>query len=403
MVLNNIDYHICDTCNLKCVSCNHFSPLADSPNLKTVNDAERDFDVLGRFSDKFNTLTILGGEALLNNETKEILELASTRFPNRVKLITNGLLIYRLHELKDTIRENQIQLVVTEYPFKDGWKEHYGMIRWEFPEATFYDFRVEHGFLKNHLSKERTGLSDDSLMRCDKRLKCCNYVDGRLYICHYAAFLPFLNRVADTEYGNDDAFIDLRVCTDDEFDAFFENAVPDICRHCLYVTKTYEEHEKQPWRRSELDPSEWISETPIYKEYMDTSDTAVVNGKRCSRRDLLSKIREAISRKGKCQGKEAAVPEKDDTYEYEQIKDAIKDAKVSDEGIWLSTGDLWRIDEVAIRNALKAMRNRDDGVSFIMAQCFIGWRMLIQEIAELAREKNDSNDKNQEVCSEKTK
>ena len=258
MVLKNIDYHICDTCVLNCVSCNHFSPLADKPNMKTEDDARRDFWVLSKFRDRFDCLTILGGEALLNNDLGKILDAANGFFPNRIKLITNGVMVDRLMDLRTIIIDNGIHLVVTEYPFKDGYAEHYDRIRKKFPNAVFYKYRVEHGFLKHHLSYAETGVSDSVVYGCDKRDKCCNYVDGKLYICHYAAFLPFLNGITDTGIDNSDSFIDLKTCTESEFDSFFENAIPNICRHCLYVTKSYEEHEKQKWTRTAYNPNEWI-------------------------------------------------------------------------------------------------------------------------------------------------
>lgn len=258
MVLNNIDYHICDICNLNCVSCNHFSPLAKKANMKTISGAEFDFKVLEKFTDKFNLLTILGGEALLNKDVGKILELANHYFPNRIKMITNGILIDKLIEIKDIIDNNNIKLVVTEYPFKENYKEHYEKIKELFPNVEFYEYRIEHGFLKHHLSYNQTNLNNDLIYGCDKRNKCCNYVDGKLYICHYAAFLNDLKSITKMDFNNEDSYIDLTTCTSKELDEFFQSVIPEICRYCLYVTKSYYEHEKQEWRRTNKNPNEWI-------------------------------------------------------------------------------------------------------------------------------------------------
>ena len=77
---------------------------------------------------------------------------------------------------------------------------------------------------------------------------------------------------------------------------------------------------------------------------------------------------------------------------YEEIKDALKDYKIENGGIWLSWGDLWRIDGVAVRNAQKAMNNEPEGIKQMMFQAYVGQRMLIENIAELVRPKKEDED-----------
>ena len=74
--------------------------------------------------------------------------------------------------------------------------------------------------------------------------------------------------------------------------------------------------------------------------------------------------------------------------DYEEIKDAIQDGKVENDGIWLSWEDLWRIDAVACRNAGKAMEDKD----VPLFHSFIGQRMLIGDIAELIRPKEQTEE-----------
>ena len=76
--------------------------------------------------------------------------------------------------------------------------------------------------------------------------------------------------------------------------------------------------------------------------------------------------------------------------DYEEIKDAVKDWKVENDGIWLSWDDLWRIDGVAVRNAIKVMNSDEsEGIKQMMFHTFIGQRMLISELAELVRPKEE--------------
>ena len=80
------------------------------------------------------------------------------------------------------------------------------------------------------------------------------------------------------------------------------------------------------------------------------------------------------------------------TVDYEEIKDVLQDYKVENDGIWLSWGDLWRIDGVAVRNALKALKCEPNGVNEMMFQCFVGQRGLINDLAHLIRPKEEDED-----------
>ena len=83
------------------------------------------------------------------------------------------------------------------------------------------------------------------------------------------------------------------------------------------------------------------------------------------------------------------------TTDYEEIKDAVKDWKVENGGIWLSWDDLWKIDGVAVRNAMKVMNgDESEGIKQMMFHTFIGQRMLISELAELVRPKKEEDDDN---------
>lgn len=258
MRLQNIDYHVCDVCNLNCRSCNHFCPLTKNKEFITGQQAYDDFRFLQKFSNKFDKLTLLGGEALLNPDIDVIIVLANGLFPGRIKFITNGVNTDKLISMRQVLLDNKVELVVTEYPFKEGWKEHYARLKHIFPDLTLYDYRIEHGFISEHLSYAGQDTDDDKLLSCDKRYKCVQYIDKKLYICHYAAYLDNLRQVTEIPFTNSDSFYDLEKYSEDSFNEFFESRIPDICHHCLYVRKPYEELDKKPWKRTERKADEWI-------------------------------------------------------------------------------------------------------------------------------------------------
>ena len=258
MKLKNIDYHIIDKCNLNCASCNHYAPLAKESNVITPKKAEHDFTILKKFDNKFMKLTLLGGEALINPYIEDILKLSIKYFPNRIKLITNGICEQQLFNLKETIDKNNVELVITEYPFKENFREYYDNLKESFHDAIYYTYRHEHGFISEHLSYDTQNTDKETLLNCEKRFKCCQYINGKLYICHYAGFLEYLNTITTLNFTNDDSYIDLTKCTNDEFDKFFKQHIPNICTHCMFVRKSYDDLEKKPWHKSEKSSVEWI-------------------------------------------------------------------------------------------------------------------------------------------------
>lgn len=258
MILQNIDYHVCDICNLNCCSCNHFCPLTENKEFITAEQAYKDFCFLKQFDNKFNKLTLLGGEALLNPEIDLIITLANEIFPGRIKFITNGVDINKLISIKQILLDNKIDLVVTEYPFKEDWKKHYAILIKEFPNLTLYDYRIKHGFIVEHLSYNKQNTNNKKLLYCDKRYKCVQYINKKLYICHYAAYLNNLCQITNIPFNNNDSFYDLEKYTEESFNIFFEKKIPDICNYCLYIKKSYKELIKKPWKRTERKAIEWI-------------------------------------------------------------------------------------------------------------------------------------------------
>ena len=235
-----------------------FLPAHEEQRIYPAEQAYKDFRFLHEFDNKFDKLTLLGGEALLNPEIDAIIASANEAFPGRVKFITNGVDADKLISLKRALTAGNVELVVTEYPFKEGWKEHYARLAKEFPDMTLYDYRVEHGFISEHLSYDVQDTDTARLLSCDKRYKCVQYVDRKLYVCHYAAYLDNLRYVAEVPFTNEDSCYDLEKYTEESFDAFFGKKIPEICCHCLYVKKPYENLDKKPWKRTDRKAEEWI-------------------------------------------------------------------------------------------------------------------------------------------------
>ena len=67
-----IELHIVDHCNLNCVGCSHFSPLAE-PYFKDVDEYREEMKDLSKF--EIGTIRIMGGEPLLHPKWYEFCEI----------------------------------------------------------------------------------------------------------------------------------------------------------------------------------------------------------------------------------------------------------------------------------------------------------------------------------------
>lgn len=264
-MLVNVDYHIIDRCNLKCVGCNHFCPLVpDSNKPKSIEQITADLALLSKFKDHVQTLGLLGGEPLLHPQLSRICRISRYFFPNsEISITTNGLLVNRVREIKEAVEEFNIQLVVSVYPLnKEDPYELVNRIQRIIPSTQAWDYATTNGMYINELT-ERTGVAtQEEIKDCVKRWRCNQLKDGKLYICHYAAQLEYLKNAFPGEINiqeDDQMYLDLNNddLTIEDIYEFQRNTMPDICNHCSDAHYGGYAGPTQEWRRSELQMSEW--------------------------------------------------------------------------------------------------------------------------------------------------
>ena len=98
-MINYIETHIVEHCNLKCRGCSHFSGLA-APQFKNLNDFCTEFEALSRLTNKnIHTIRLMGGEPLLHPDVVEFCKITRNLFPNsEIVLVSNGILLEQLSD-----------------------------------------------------------------------------------------------------------------------------------------------------------------------------------------------------------------------------------------------------------------------------------------------------------------
>lgn len=265
-MLSNVDYHITDVCNLKCVCCNHFCPLvpANTPH-KSLNQITKDMLALSKFKDIVPQISILGGEPTLHPELTTILKLIRCIFPSaNLLLVTNGTNWKKFEEWKEVIWENNIKIYISSYPYCEDYEQrNHHIIDVIGAEYCTYDdsYRLQHGPLV--LTPKYT---EDDCHHCRMRGYCCQLKDEKLYLCNYAAQINYLFDAfpITRKYIELDGkeYVDLTDpnLTIDDIGYMVYGSFPSICKYCMEGTR-WEDHNMVfvDWKRSDRKMEEWVN------------------------------------------------------------------------------------------------------------------------------------------------
>ena len=92
-----VEYHLVDSCNLRCAGCSHYSSLLDDLSYTPLEKVQKELQLLKSKTDDGNHLywlRLLGGEPLLHPCLSQCIEEIRDLFPHtRITLVTNGLLL----------------------------------------------------------------------------------------------------------------------------------------------------------------------------------------------------------------------------------------------------------------------------------------------------------------------
>jgi len=117
-----IEYHLVDSCNLRCAGCTHYSSLLDKLTYPTLEEIIDDLTLLkNKVGDNLTTLRLLGGEPLLHPQICECLTKIRNIFPiTHIVIVTNGILLKKMSEdFYNICRSSHIEIDITDYKIFD--------------------------------------------------------------------------------------------------------------------------------------------------------------------------------------------------------------------------------------------------------------------------------------------
>jgi hypothetical protein len=257
------EVHLTEHCNLNCVGCFHFSPIADKSYLeydsfysdfKRISELSRGEE---RSGEGVEVITLCGGEPLLHPEIIRIIATARDLFPKtRLIVLTNGTKLLSMSSgFFDTCNRCNIEICASKYPNINWYKiekhlQNFGL------KLDFHCFQDGNRVTLGHHRLDIYGNQDikSNWYRCHRGNICITLKNGRLYTCIMPAHIEHFNKYFNKQ---------LEVTAHDYIDIYKSNNINEIlnflsmpipfCRYCDL------EHYNDgvPFGESKRDISEW--------------------------------------------------------------------------------------------------------------------------------------------------
>lgn len=248
-VLDYVEFHAADHCNMNCAGCTHYSPYLEK---RCVDAAivRRDFARLAEMFSNVRHVRIMGGEPLLNPELPEVMAAVRAALPrSRVTLVTNGILLGRQSPaFWETCRRLRIGVDVTIYPPMEGREQD---IRARC-RAERVPLRVSpNGAFLAKIDPQGKQPMRMAFRVCRRGAFCPFLQNGRIYPCAEACLAEAFNRVAGVKIPSEPG-MELATHTAHEVLKYLMCPV-FACTHCS------PRHRMFDWHNREMRPEDWYA------------------------------------------------------------------------------------------------------------------------------------------------
>lgn len=250
MILDYLETHVVDHCNLRCSGCGHFSPLANASFAEPAK-VQQDFERLAQLFDDISTIRLLGGEPLLHPGVITLFECVRSAFPrSRISIVTNGVLLARQPaQFWERCHANDILIQVTRYPIRQSLQKSEEMAhRFEVELETSDVVSVFHRFLNIQNNSD----PQVSFRQCRSVFKCPFLKDGHIFLCPLPGNIHIFNSHFHTQTTttSDDSISIFGDITGSDILDFLDRPSP-FCRSCLSDWPAFD------WSSGKLAMEEW--------------------------------------------------------------------------------------------------------------------------------------------------
>lgn len=251
-----LEYHLVDSCNLRCAGCSHYSSLLGEKTYWSKEEILNDLKLLNKkVGNNLKWLRLMGGEPLLHPQISECLKSIRELFPNTdISLVTNGLLLKKMKsDFYDTCLKCKIVIKITDYGIIDVKKaindlKEYGINAFFYKKVKIWHYQ--------HVRLTEGKI--DCLSKCTYKNKCNNYRNGKIYLCPHIAYINCFNEYYDKNIQlNETDYISLEeINSFDELMMKLKKMRPNFCyQYCNYYD---DDHPKRgEWHTTKKDITEF--------------------------------------------------------------------------------------------------------------------------------------------------
>lgn len=246
-----VEIHIADHCNLNCLGCSHYSPLA-KPRFCDLDDLKINLKKLSKIRKSIGTIRLLGGEPLLNPDVSKVFKVVRNYFEQvKIELVTNGLLLKSEKLPNDfwrEVRRYDVTICLTEYPINIDYVELIKCCKERGVKVEIYNSVGRFSLFQ--LDKEKKG-SRKNYYYCKERT-CFQLVGNKIFSCAQSAYVGYLNKAFGSffKYEKGD-YLTLDRISYFSF-LWFRLSTRPFCKFCVFPRQQVD------WRQSECKQEEWI-------------------------------------------------------------------------------------------------------------------------------------------------
>lgn len=255
--LSYLTIGISEHCNLNCVSCDHFSPLAKE-GFYDLKQFENDIKRLSQLSGaKILKIALEGGEPLLNKKIEEYVKITRNCFPRSIiVIITNGLLLDKMSDdFFNCLRQNKTGLEITKYPINFNYDKIIEKISNFGIDCNYKNIELVKTSHKLPLDLEGKQDPVRNFINCTTGNYCVYLRAGKLFTCTIAPniihFNEFFNK--NLPLTKEDCIDIYKVSSMQEILSFLAKPIP-FCKYCKIAEMVY----GNKWKVSEKKIEEWV-------------------------------------------------------------------------------------------------------------------------------------------------
>ncbi len=291
--LLRFEVQVVEHCNLRCVNCNHFAPLASEQYLD-VAGYERDCRRLSElFCSEVEFIHLMGGEPLLHPQINEIMKITRSCFQyGHICLVTNGLLLSKMtQEFWDICKTHHIEIDVTDYPIPLDQELYKKKASENQVSLSYYGGEDKNKMLRLPIDVKGDFDPVENFHKCP----WANYWvtlrgDGKIYTCTKAACAEHLKNYFDLDIAlSEQNAVDIyKVHDAEELMRKLAQPIP-FCRYCdLEAWNSYQDN----WRPSNKDRYEWLTFTYSEEDirYLKTASKIYIFDSRNFGREVIQKL-----------------------------------------------------------------------------------------------------------------